>query len=115
MYFDEMPEPGRSNLLNHPMPEFDETPCVPGPGLPERRIALVTTAGLHTYRDPPFTPGRAEYRKVSASLDLGDLVISHPSTNIDRTGILRDIDTVFPLHRLRGNGRTGRDRVAHYP
>jgi len=101
MYFDEMPEPGRSRLLNHPMPDFGETPCVDGGSLADRRIALITTAGLHSYREPPFAPGRAEYRTIPATMDMADLITSHPSTNIDRTGILRDIDTVFPIHRLR--------------
>lgn len=101
MYFDEMPEPSRSRLLNHPMPDLGATPCVDGGPLGDRRIALITTAGLHSYRDAPFTPGRAEYRTIASSMDMEDLITSHPSTNIDRTGILRDIDTVFPIHRLR--------------
>ena len=99
MFFDEMPEPSRSRLLNHPMPDFGETPCIAGPALGDRRIALITTAGLHSWRDAPFAPGRAEYRTIATSMDMADLITSHPSTNIDRTGILRDIDTVFPIHR----------------
>jgi D-proline reductase (dithiol) PrdB len=96
-----MPEPQRSNLLNHPMPELGETRCVGGPPLAERRIALVTTAALHGFRDPPFTPGRDEYRTIPDDADMGEVITSHVSTNIDRIGILRDIDTVFPIHRLR--------------
>ena len=117
MYFDEMPEPARSELLNHPMPDFGETPCVGGARLAERRIAMITTAGLHSYRDAPFAPGRAEYRTISASMDMADLITSHPSTNIDRTGILRDIDTVFPIHRLRemaDEGAIGSVAANHY-
>jgi len=117
MYFDEMPEPQRSNLLDHPMPDFGATPCVDGPPLAQRRIALITTAGLHSYRDAPFAPGRAEYRTIPTSMDIADLITSHPSTNIDRTGILRDIDTVFPIHRLRemaGDGTIGSIAAAHY-
>jgi D-proline reductase (dithiol) PrdB len=112
-----MPEASRGRLLNHPMPDFGETPCVGGVPLGDRRIALVTTAGLHGYRDAPFAPGRAEYRTISASMDMADLVTSHPSTNIDRTGILRDIDTVFPIHRLREmaeEGAIGSVAADHY-
>jgi D-proline reductase (dithiol) PrdB len=101
MFIDDMPEPQRSNLLNHPMPELGETPCVAGPPLGERRIALITTAALHDFHDAPFVPGRAEYRVIPDDAEMGDLVTSHVSTNIDRIGILRDIDTVFPIHRLR--------------
>lgn len=117
MFFDEMPEPSRSNLLNHPMPDLGETPGVDGAPLGERRIALITTAGLHSYRDAPFTPGRAEYRTISTAMDKADLITSHPSTNIDRTGILRDIDTVFPIHRLRemvDDGAIGSIATNHY-
>ena len=117
MYFDEMPEPSRSRLLNHPMPDFGETPCIAGPALGDRRIALITTAGLHSWRDAPFAPGRAEYRTIATSMDMADLITSHPSTNIDRTGILRDIDTVFPIHRLRemaDEGAIGSVAASHY-
>lgn len=117
MYFDDMPEPGRSRLLDHPMPDFGETPCAAGPPLGERRIALITTAGLHGWRDAPFTPGRAEYRTIASSMDMDDVITSHPSTSIDRTGILRDIDTVFPIHRLQemaDEGAIGSVAACHY-
>lgn len=117
MYFDEMPEPMRGNLLNHPMPDYGETPCVPGAPLGGRRIALITTAGLHDFRDEPFIPGRAEYRVIAQDMDMADVVTSHPSTNIDRTAILRDIDTVFPINRLRelvDAGTVGSVAARHY-
>ncbi len=117
MFFDEMPEPSRTNLLNHPMPDFGETPCVGGAPLSDRRIALITTAGLHSFRDAPFTPGRAEYRTISTSMDMADLITCHPSSHIDRTGILRDIDTVFPINRLRemaDDGAIGAIAETHY-
>lgn len=117
MYFDDMPEPSRSRLLNHPMPDMGETPCVDGAKLADRRIALVTTAGLHSYRDAPFSPGRPEYRTIPTSMDMADLVTSHPSTSIDRTGMLRDIDTVFPIDRLRemaDDGAIGSIAANHY-
>jgi D-proline reductase (dithiol) PrdB len=117
MFFDDMPEPSRSRLLDHPMPEMGETPCAGGPQLADRRIALITTAGLHSWRDAPFAPGRAEYRTIPAAMDMADVITSHPSTNIDRTGILRDIDTVFPIQRLpemETEGAIGSVAAAHY-
>jgi hypothetical protein len=117
MFIDDMPEPQRGNLLAHPMPDLGETRCVAGPPLPARRIALITTAALHGFRDPPFTPGRAEYRVIPDDGDMGELVTSHVSTNIDRIGILRDIDTVFPIHRLRelvAAGTVGASAARHY-
>lgn len=117
MYFDEMPEPMRTNLLDHPMPDYGSTPCVGGAPLAGRRIALITTAGLHGFRDQPFAPGRAEYRVIAEDMDMAELITSHPSTNIDRTGILRDIDTVFPIGRLRElveAGTVGSLAARHY-
>jgi D-proline reductase (dithiol) PrdB len=117
MFVDDMPEPQRSNLLNHPMPDLGATSCVAGPPLSARRVALVTTAALHGFRDPPFTPGRDEYRVIPDDADMGELVTSHVSTNIDRIGILRDIDTVFPIHRLRelvAAGTVGSTAPRHY-
>jgi D-proline reductase (dithiol) PrdB len=117
MYFEDMPEPGRSRLLNHPMPDMVETPCVEGLPLGKRRIALITTAGLHDYRDAPFVPGRSEYRTIPSSMDMADVITSHPSTNIDRIGILRDLDTVFPINRLRemeAEGAIGTVAANHY-
>ena len=117
MFLDDMPEPQRSALLDHPMPDLGETPCVGGPPLARRRIALVTTAALHGFRDPPFVPGRAEYRVIPDDMDMSALVTSHVSTNIDRIGILSDIDTVFPIHRLRelvAAGAVGAAAPRHY-
>jgi D-proline reductase (dithiol) PrdB len=117
MFLDDMPEPQRSNLLDHPMPDLGETPCVGGPPLGRRRIALVTTAALHGFRDPPFVPGRAEYRVIPDDMDMSALVTSHVSTNIDRIGILSDIDTVFPIHRLHelvAAGAVGATAPRHY-
>jgi D-proline reductase (dithiol) PrdB len=39
-------------------------------------------------------PGRQQ-------LDLRELVMSHVSTNFDRTGFQRDLNVVFPVDRLR--------------
>jgi len=117
MFIDDMPEPQRSNLLDAPMPDLGATECVAGPPLNERRIALLTTAALHSFRDPPFVPGRAEYRVIADDMDMGELVTSHVSTNIDRIGMLRDIDTVFPIHRLRelaAAGTVGATAPRHY-
>ena len=35
-------------------PMFDTQPWVEGPPLSQRRVAIITTAGLHTRHDRPF-------------------------------------------------------------
>jgi D-proline reductase (dithiol) PrdB len=82
------------------LPEFEPTPCAPGPALAERRIAIITTAGLHRSNDAPFTPGVGEYRIIPSDIDMDDLVMSHVSTNFDRTGFIQDLNLVFPIERL---------------
>ena len=82
------------------MPEFEPTPCAPGPALAERRIAIITTAGLHRSNDAPFTPGVGESRIIPSDIDMDDLVMSHVSTNFDRTGFIQDLNLVFPIERL---------------
>ena len=43
----QMPEAVRNRLVNQELPDYADTPCVGGAPLSERRIAIVTTAGLH--------------------------------------------------------------------
>lgn len=95
-------------LRNMPCPEFPSQPWVEGPALSQRRIALVSTAGLHRSDDRPFsvssaaTPAMpADYRVIPGQCTANDLVMSHVSTNFDRTGFQQDWNVVFPLDRLR--------------
>ncbi|HJO86977.1 MAG TPA: hypothetical protein QF359_08455 [Rhodospirillales bacterium] len=43
----EFPDGAREEFLNRDMPMFEGTPLLPGPPLAERRVALISTAGLH--------------------------------------------------------------------
>ncbi len=91
----------QEHFLTMPCPAFDATPWVTGPPLAERRVALISTAGLHRRDDRPFSPGSLEYRRIPAHTPPDDLVMSHVSTNFDRTGFQQDWNVVFPLDRLR--------------
>ena len=117
MHLHEMPEAARHGLVNQDLPEFAPTPCVAGPALSERRIAIITTAGLHRSDDAPFTPGVGEYRIIASDIDMDDLVMSHVSTNFDRTGYIQDLNLVFPIERLRemqADGDIGSVGKYHY-
>jgi D-proline reductase (dithiol) PrdB len=94
-------------LLAMECPTFDTQPWVTGPPLSQRRVALVSTAGLHRRADRPFavTSGNAraiagDYRVIPNDIAANDLVMSHVSTNFDRTGFQQDWNVVFPLDRL---------------
>lgn len=90
----------RSHLLALPCPRFDTTPFAAAPAADQMRIALVSTAGLHRRNDRPFGLGAADYRLIPSGTPAGDLVMSHVSTNFDRTGYQMDLNMVFPLDRL---------------
>lgn len=97
----DMPEDDRNHLLAKPCPKFDGDPWVEGPPLTQRRIAIVTTAGLQLREDAPFNFRSAEYRIIPGTVDGGDLVMSHTSVNFDRSGFQSDANVVFPIDRLR--------------
>jgi D-proline reductase (dithiol) PrdB len=85
------------------IPPMSVPQLVAGPALSQRRVALITTAGLHTKADAPFdtTGNGTDYRVIVDQTDDADLVMSHMSVNFDRTGFQSDCNVVFPLARLK--------------
>ena len=65
------------------------------------RHVLPVTAGLHRRDDRPFGLGSDDYRIIPGNAQANELVMSHVSTNFDRTGFQQDLNMVFPLDRLR--------------
>ena len=99
------------------LPDFRGTPFVSGPPLRERRVAIVTTSGVHVRGDRPFAMGAADYRIIPGDTPPADLVMSHSSVNFDRSGFQEDINVVFPLDRLRelrDEGMVGAVSDYHY-
>ena len=90
----------REHLLNLPCPTFPKTPFLPPLNLANSRIAIVSTAGLHHRADRPFMLGDPGYRLIPTDIEGDDLVMSHISTNFDRTGFQLDMNMVLPLDRL---------------
>ena len=114
---DRMPEPMRSHLANLPCPSFNENPWVTGAALKRRRVSIISTAGLHRRNDRPFEGMTGDYRVISGDISAGDLVMTHISTNFDRTGFQRDWNVVFPLDRLKElalEGIIGSSAAYHY-
>lgn len=110
-----MSEYEREHYLTRPCPTFDTLPWVVGPPLARRTVALISTAGLHRRGDRPFAPGATDYRLIAADTPSSDLVMSHISTNFDRTGFQQDWNVVLPLDRLRDMAAAGEiGRVAQY-
>ena len=109
----QLPEVSRTSLLKLDCPEFDTTPWVEGPPLSQRRVAIISTAGLHLRDDRPFAlgTGRAtvpgDYRVIPRDTEANNLLMSHISTNYDRSGFQKDWNVVFPLDRLNELAQQG--------
>ena len=100
----DLPEWERAHLLEKvpTLPRFDTSPWVRGKPLRKRRLALVTTAGLHLRSDRPFShESHNEYRVIPGDVAAADLVMSQFSVNFDRSGFQRDVNVVFPIDRAR--------------
>lgn len=104
---DRMTAQERDHYSNMPCPTFDTDPWVVGPPLTEQKIALISTAGLQRRGDRPFSPGASDYRLIPADTPSTKLVMSHISTNFDRTGFQQDWNVVFPIDRLRELAEAG--------
>lgn len=88
-----------AQLADLECPGFSATPLIGGPPLSDRRIAVVSTAGLMHSNDPPFSLGAVDYRIIDAESDE-PILMSHISTNFDRSGFVQDTNLVMPLDRL---------------
>ena len=65
------------------LPDFGPTPFVSGPPLDRRRVAIVTTSGMHGRGDRPFEAGSADYRIIPSDTPHSELLMSHISVNFD--------------------------------
>ena len=92
----------RDNMLKRlpALPKFPHHPWAKGPALAQRRVAIVTTAGIHMRGDQPFGGGAMDYRVIPGDVAAADLVMSHSSVNFDRSGFQQDWNVAFPLDRL---------------
>ena len=98
---EDIPEPLRTVTTTVECPHFDTQPFTEGRPLSERRVAMLSSAALIKRGQAPFHFGTTEYRQVPAIWAAGDILMSHVSINFDRSGFQRDINTVYPIDRLR--------------
>ena len=113
----DLPQATQTNMANLECPRFETTPFVSGPPLAERRVAVVTSAGLVRRGQRPFVSGDVDYRVLPADTPASQILMSHASVNFDRTAFQRDINVVFPLDRLRAMvaaGAIGSLAATHY-
>ena len=95
----------------------DHHPWVSGPSLKARRVAIISTAGLLKRGDRAFTVGEASYRIIPGDTPSPDIVMSHISSNFDRSGFQQDVNVTFPIDRLNelaASGDIGSVAEFHY-
>ena len=113
----DLPDVEREHLARKACEPFDSRPFVSGPPLADRRVAIVTSAGLHRVADKAFSMVDLSYRVIPGSINADDLTMTHTSVHFDRTGFREDVNLVFPIDRLReleGEGAIGAVADYHY-
>jgi D-proline reductase (dithiol) PrdB len=96
----DVPEPERSVIANLDCPSYSHTPFTPAAPVNQRKVAIVSTAGFIIRGERPLLPRDSGYRSIAATVDDGDILCSHVSTNFDRTGFQQDINVMLPRDRL---------------
>lgn len=113
----DVPEAERNVIIGLDLPTYDTNPAVGGPPLSDRRVAIISTAGLHRRDDRPFKPGAQDYRIIPGDTPADEIVMSHISPNFDRTGYQADVNIALPIERLRemaADGEVGSVADLHY-
>lgn len=107
----------RQDLIELECPRFETQPWVEGPPLAERRVAIISTAGLQRRGDRPFAWDAGDYRIILGDSAGDELVMSHISTNFDRSAFQQDMNVAFPIDRLNelaAEGAIGSVARFHY-
>ena len=105
---DRMSPPERKHIEEVKCPTFETSPWVEGPLLEKRRVAIISTAGLHRREDRPFTLDPGDYYRIlPGGIKADDLLMSHVSTNFDHSGFQQDRNVVFPIDRLNELAKEG--------
>lgn len=111
--FSQVPTLAQAWAMGYRALRFDHIPFTPfTKPLPECRIALVTTGGIHRHDQPPFnmadSRGDASYRRIPAATPDAELTVTHDYYNHDN--VRRDFNILFPrglLHNLVLRGLMG--------
>ena len=104
----------RAAMATLPVPDLEGHPFTVAPKLSGARVAIVTTAGLHTADEDSFGLLDPAFRVLSHGAT--DLRMSHNSQNFDRSGVMLDRNVVYPVDRLdelAADGAIGSVAPAH--
>jgi D-proline reductase (dithiol) PrdB len=113
----DLPPTQAKRLAELECPDFATRPWVTGTALSQRRVAIVSSAGLVVRSEDPFRGRDADYRAIPSTTRPKELLISHISINFDRTGFQEDWNVIFPIDRLgelAAEGTIGSVAQTHY-
>ena len=114
----DIPEYERNHLMSKLLPPLGELPwVVKNKPLSEKKVAIITTAGLNFREDHNFEFVDASYRALPRDLAASHILMTHASVNYDRSGFQEDINVVFPVDRfkeLESEGVIGRLADVNY-
>ncbi len=106
--YEEMSLPIRMFMRAYPFARYriEPVPCAPlRKPLGAAKVALVTSAGLHTPGQPGFdqslSMGDASWRELPGEAETQSLIESHKSSSFDHAGVQADRNLALPLDRLR--------------
>ena len=97
----DIPKASRDHIAALDCAAFDWSPWAAGGPVSQRRVAIISTAGLQVRGDRPFAADARDYRVIPTETATNDIVMSHISTNFDRSAFQLDLNVVFPIDRLR--------------
>ncbi len=114
----DIPEYERNHLMSKLLPPLGELPWVTNEKrLSEKKVVIITTAGLNFREDHNFEFADSSYRALPRDLASSDILMTHASVNYDRSGFQEDINVVFPVDRfkeLESEGVIGRLADVNY-
>jgi D-proline reductase (dithiol) PrdB len=113
----DIPEPERTVIADLKCPTYTQTPFMAAPAADQREVAIVSTAGLIVRGERPLLPRDAGYRAIASTVDDGDILCSHVSTNFDRSGFQQDLNVMLPrarMNELADDGTIARAADTHY-
>ena len=86
-------------------PSFENPAFVTPVPLAQATVALVTSASLHHADAEGFPPVESGYRVLER--ERRDIVVGHWSPNFDASGVIADLNVVFPIDRLEELAEAG--------
>ena len=113
----DLPARSRANLEALECPSYYSKPWVTGLPLAQRRVSLISSAGLMLRGEKTVGRGESGYRAIPHAAPAGDILMSHVSVNFDRTGFQQDLNVILPRDRLDERvaaGEIGAAATTHY-